>query len=94
MVRNRLRAGLMGMGKRPDSDFEAILAIHSAGDRVFIRSLLDAEGIVYFIQGEHVAPYVYHALPMRLMVRRDQADRVRAMLRDFDAAGAYDGLKG
>jgi Putative prokaryotic signal transducing protein len=73
--------------------FELILEIHNAGDQAFIKSLLDAEGIVYFIQGEHVAPYLYHALAMRLMVRKDQAALARDLLKDFEASSAYRGLK-
>lgn len=40
------------MGESPG--FERVLEIHNAGDRVFLRSILDAEGIDYFIQGERV----------------------------------------
>ena len=75
-------------------DFELILEIRNAGDQAFIKSLLDAEGIVYFMQGEHVAPYLYHALPMRLMVRRDQAAMARELLNNFESSFAYGGLKG
>ena len=77
----------------PPATFVPILHSHNAGDRVFLRSLLDAEGVDYFIQGETVAPYLFHSLPMRLMVRRDQAAMVRSMLNEFVARSAYDGLK-
>jgi hypothetical protein len=62
-------------------EYVPILETHNAGDRVFIRSILDAEGIVYFIQGEYVAPYLFNALPMRVMVKKDQADKAREILR-------------
>jgi len=75
-------------------EFELILEIRSAGDQAFLKSMLDGEGIVYFMQGEHVAPYLYHALPMRLMVRKDQAAAARELLKDFEIASAYGGLKG
>lgn len=75
------------------SDFEMVLEVHNAGDRVFLRSILDAEGIDYFIQGETVAPYIFHSVPMRLMVRKDQAEQVRALLETFVQAHAYGGLK-
>lgn len=74
--------------------FELILEIRNAGDQAFLKSLLDAEGIVYYMQGEHVAPYLYNALPMRLMVRKDQAGLAREVLKNFEAASAYIGLKG
>jgi hypothetical protein len=73
--------------------FELILEVRNAGDQAFIKSLLDAQGIIYFMQGEHVAPYLYHALPMRLMVRKDQAALARELLKDFELAFAYGGLK-
>ncbi|WP_428773950.1 hypothetical protein [Vibrio sp.] len=76
-----------------DHEFEFILETHSPADRVFLRSLLDAEGVTYYLQGEHVAPYFYHALGMRLMVRRDQADQVRELLSNFISTGSFNGLK-
>lgn len=78
------------MSKDDPIEFVPVLETHNAGDRAFLRSILDAENITYFIQGEHVAPYLLNALPMRVMVRRDQADRVREMLRDVDLTYSYD----
>ena len=75
------------------TDFEMVLEIHSAGDRVFLRSILDAEGFDYFIQGETVAPYIFHSVPMRLMVRKDQVENVRGILESFVQSPAYGGLK-
>lgn len=75
------------------TDFVMILEIHNAGDRVFLRSILDAEEIDYFIQGETVAPYIFNSVPMRLMVRIDQAARVRNLLESFVQSAAYGGLK-
>ena len=74
-------------------EFELILEIRNSGDLAFLKSLLDAESIDYYIQGEHVAPYLYHALPMRLMVRTDHAALVRELLKGFELAPAYGGLK-
>jgi hypothetical protein len=70
-----------------------IMEISNAGDQAFLKSLLDAEGVDYYIQGEYAAPYFYHALPMRLMVRKEQAAMVRELLKDFVLASAYAGLK-
>ena len=79
---------------REDFEFVPIVETHNAGDRVFIRSILDAEGIVYYIQGEHVAPYLFNALPMRVMVRADQVDRAREILGDIDLSYSYGFRKG
>lgn len=76
-----------------ETDFEMVLEIHSAGDRVFLRSILDSEGIDYFIQGETVAPYIFHSVPMRLMVRKDHVVQVSQLLESFVQSAAYGGLK-
>jgi hypothetical protein len=72
-------------------EYEPILETHNAGDRVFLKSLLDAEGITYFIQGEYVAPYIFNALPMTLMVKKEQADQVREILKDIKLSYSYGG---
>lgn len=74
------------------STFEMVLEIHNASDRVFLRSILDAEGIDYFIQGETVAPYIFNSVPMRLMVRNDHVKAVRDVLAHFIQSAAYVGL--
>jgi hypothetical protein len=64
-------------------DYEGILATHSPADVAFLKSLLDSENITYFFQGEHVAPYVYYGLPMRLLVKKDQVEKAIELLKDF-----------
>ncbi len=73
--------------------YEMVLEIHNAGDRVFLRSLLDAAGIDFYIQGDTVAPYLFHSVPMRLMVPGDQVTAARALLKGFVQSSAYAGLK-
>ena len=74
-------------------EYVPILETHNAGDRVFLKSILDAEGITYFIQGEYVAPYVFNAIPMRLMVKKDQANKAREILKDIELSYSYGGRK-
>ena len=74
-------------------EYVPLLETHNAGDRVFLKSILDAERITYFIQGETVAPYVFNALPMRLMVRKDEADKARELLKDIKLSYSY-GIRG
>ena len=74
-------------------EYVPILETHNAGDRVFLKSILDAEGIVYYIQGEHVAPYLYNALPMRFMVKKDQASKAREILKNVELSYSYGGRK-
>jgi len=75
------------------TDYELIFETRNAGDQAFLKSILDAEGITYFIQGEHVAPYIYHSVPMRLMVKKEDAAKVREILKDAKLSSAYGGLK-
>jgi len=70
-------------------EYVPVLETHNAGDRVFLKSLLDAEGITYFIQGEYVAPYIFNALPMTLMVKKEQADQAREILKDIKLSYSY-----
>ena len=72
-------------------EYVPVLETHNAGDRVFLKSILDAEGIAYFIQGEFVAPYIFNALPMRLMVKKDQANKAREILKDIELSYSYVG---
>lgn len=81
------------MMEKEFTEFVPILETHNAGDRVFIKSVLDAEGFVYFIQGEHVAPYLFNALPMRVMVKKDQAGQAREILKDIELSYSY-GFRG
>lgn len=72
--------------------YDFIVEIHNPGDQAFLKSLFEAEGITYFFQGEYVAPYLFHALPMRLMVKKEDADRAREILKDMKFSPAYSGL--
>ena len=57
-------------------EFEEILISLCASDMAMIKSLLDSEGIVYYFTGESS----YSFDPIRLMVRKDQADQAREIL--------------
>ncbi len=70
----------------PDSDiqFEHILDTFNATDVAVIKCALDAEDIDYWFHGEFAAANLYGSIPMRLMVRSDQAERVREILKGLD----------
>ena len=74
-------------------EYVPVIETHNAGDRVVLKSILDAERITYFIQGEYVAPYLFNALPMRFMVKKDQADTAREILKDIELSYSYGGNK-
>jgi len=46
----------MGDVDKDFSEYLQVIEIYNAGDRVFIKSILDAESIAYFIQGDYIAP--------------------------------------
>jgi hypothetical protein len=72
-------------------EYVMILETHNEGDRAIIESILSSEGIDYLVQGRHVAPYIYHALPMRIMVRKEQAEQAREVLKGLKLSFTYSG---
>lgn len=63
-------------------EYEVVLSTFNPGDIAFIKSILDSEEIVYYFQGEHftyVRPLVE---PARLMVKTDQVEIARELLKD------------
>jgi hypothetical protein len=66
-------------------EFEEILTTFSPQDIALIKSLLEGE-VQYYFHGEHflhIQPFIQ---PARLMVRTDQAEHARAILRDVNLA--------
>lgn len=70
-------------------EFVPVIETHNAGDRVLLKSMLDSEGISYFIQGEFSAPYMFNALPMTVMVKKDQAASAKEILKDIQLSYSY-----
>ena len=67
-------------------DFEEILATYNPADIAFIKSMLEPENITYFFKGEHFLYLRPLADPVRLMVRKDQAEMAKEILADVDLA--------
>ena len=74
-------------------DYELVLETQSAGDLAFLKSILDAEEITYFVQGEHVAQFIFHSVPMRLMVKKEDVAKVKEILKGVNLSSAYSGFK-
>ncbi len=62
-------------------NFIEILATYNPADVVFLKSLLESEGIQYFFKGEHFMYMRPLADPVRLMVRQDQADEAKKLVK-------------
>lgn len=78
--------------EEPESEYieyQEILVTYSPADVAFLKSFLDAEDIAYYFQGEYVAPYVYHAIPVRLLVRIDHVEKAIELLRDFETRFSF-----
>lgn len=73
-------------------EYELVLETQSAGDIAFIKSILDSENITYFVQGEHVAQYIFHSVPMRLMVQKEDIAKTIQILKDVNLSTAYSGF--
>jgi hypothetical protein len=63
-------------------NFVEILATYNPADIVFLKSLLESEGIQYFFKGEHFMYMRPLADPVRLMVRQDQVDDAIDLVKD------------
>lgn len=77
-----LLIGLFPPEPAPDYvEFEEILATFNAVEIAVIKSLLDPEGIEYYFRSEFSNTMEPLAQPARLMVRKDQADETREILK-------------
>ena len=65
-------------------DYKEILATYNPADIMFLKSLLDSEGIHYFFKGEHFMYVRPLADPARLMVRTDQVEMALELLKDVE----------
>jgi len=72
-------------------EYKEVLSTNSPSDRALISSLLDAERITYFFQGEYVAAYVYNAIPVRLMVKQDEVQKTVDILQDLELSFTFGG---
>ena len=67
-----------------DLTFVPILSTYNLGDIALLRSILDNQGIEYFLQGENTSYIRAYMDPTILMVREDQVEITKELLKDFD----------
>lgn len=72
-------------------EYDEVLTTNNPGDVALLKSILDADDITYFIQGEHVSPWVWHAVPIRLLIRRDQVAKALEILKDLKLSFTFGG---
>lgn len=68
-------------------DFEEVFSTYQQGDISFIKSILDGEGITYFFQGESSVMLIAAGAYARLLVKADEAERAKEILRDLGLPG-------
>ncbi len=65
-------------------EYDEILATYNPSDVALIKSVLEGEGIEYYFQGENSSSILQTmGIPAILMVRTDQAEAVRELLKDL-----------
>jgi hypothetical protein len=65
-------------------DFEEVLGFMDEGVVAIVKSLLDEEEIDYYVVGEFSVP---KGPDQKLMVRKDQAERAKEILKDLEPDG-------
>lgn len=68
-------------------EFQELITTYNPFDISLLRSLLDAEGITYYFQGEHFSYVEPLAIPVRLMVKKEQISAAAEIIRDLDLSG-------
>jgi hypothetical protein len=79
-----LVAGLPPENDKDDVHYVDMVEVYSTynpADIVFIKSLLDGEGIHYYFQGENSMVMIAAGAYARLLVQADQAERVREIIK-------------
>ncbi|HSR68638.1 MAG TPA: DUF2007 domain-containing protein [Acidobacteriota bacterium] len=66
------------------ADCQEILVLNNPGLLTVLKSVLDSEGIAYFLHGEHYGTY-FMMNSVRLLVPSKDADRVRQILEEVTA---------
>lgn len=65
-------------------EYEELLSTYNLGDIVFIKSVLDSEKIIYFMQNEEFNSLTFSPQPVRVMVNTDQMEKAKELLKDFE----------
>ena len=66
-----------------DEEFVEVFSTYQQGDIAFIKSVFDGEGITYFFEGESSIMLIAAGAYARLLVKADEADRAKDILREL-----------
>ena len=65
-------------------DYVEIMGTYNPADVALIKSILDAENITYYFNAEHFMHVNPLGETVRLMVKKDEAEKAKEVLRDLD----------
>jgi hypothetical protein len=68
------------------TEYVEVLGTYNPADIALIKSILDAENITYYFNAEHFMNVEPLAETVRLMVKKDEAEKAKEILRDLDLA--------
>ncbi len=73
------------MAEHNPQQFKELLRTFNQADIVFIKSILDEQNIIYYINNEHVdmVGMLSFAEPMRVMVAEEEIEEARELLVEF-----------
>lgn len=69
-----------------DGDYIEILRTFNQTDIAFIKSILEGEGISYYLKGEHFMNMRPLFRPVVLMVKEDEIEKTKEILKDMNIA--------
>ena len=67
-------------------DYVEVMGTYNVADVALIKSILDAENITYYFNAEHFMYVRPLAETVRLMVKKDEAEKAKEVLQDLDLA--------
>ena len=68
------------------TEYVEIMGTYNPADVALIKSILDAENITYYFNAEHFMNVEPLAEQVRLMVKKDEAEKAKEILQDLDLA--------
>jgi len=70
--------------EHPENHFEELLSTFNPADIAITKSILENEGIEYYFKGENFISIRPMIDPARLMVRADQIELVKELIKDLE----------
>ena len=66
------------------TEYECVLKTYNPADVAMIKSIFENENITYFVKGEQFTSIQPLVEPARIMVKQDQAEQAKEILKKFE----------